>query len=178
MFKWAFFGTFCLLSKFVDWKMYILVTLSFNFTQIHHGMIEIAWYHKHRSSKFEKLITCNFSIKFWAIWVQKEVKLRYYKWFYCPRTFWHPLRSCRRSPEVMKNQKHFLQPILPILGSNESLWNSKTFDMPLTLVSGRMVENFEFEMSTKQEVAPFLGGPRGGPRGVWGGSEGIWSWCG
>ena len=67
-----------------------------------------------------------------------------------------PIVGSRPSPEVTKEAKHFLQPILPILGSNESLWNSKTFDMPLTLVSGRMVHNFEFEMSKKQEVAPFL----------------------
>ena len=40
----------------------------------------------------------------------------------------------------MKSSKHFLQPILLILGSNESLENSKTFDIYLTLVSPRMQE--------------------------------------
>ena len=143
-------------SKFRITEMYILVTLDFDFTRIHHGMIEIAWYHKHPSSKFEKLITYNFSIKFWSIWVQKEVKLRYYKWFYCPRTFWHPLRSCRRSPEVMKNQKHFLQSISTNLGSNERLWKSKTFDMDMALVSARMARIFGLKVCVKQEMAPFL----------------------
>ena len=35
----------------------------------------------------------------------------------------------RKWPEVMKSSKHFLQPILMILVSNESLGNSKTFDI-------------------------------------------------
>ena len=33
------------------------------------------------------------------------------------------------APEVIKLSKHFLSPILANLGSNESLWNSKTFDV-------------------------------------------------
>ena len=35
----------------------------------------------------------------------------------------------RRSPEVMKLARYFLQPIVIYLGSNERTWNSKTFDV-------------------------------------------------
>ena len=141
---WAFFEIICLHSNFRRYKMYILVTLYFNFTWIHHGMIEIAWYHKNPTFLLKEVTTIWFAAKFWSILMKYySVKVHFSSKTLKPN-IQHLIESRRRRPEVTKSPRHFLQSISTILVSNETLWNSKTFDVYLAFVRPRMLEILDF----------------------------------